>query len=77
MFKDLSKALNVENAKSRHSRGVQNVKEYGIAQDNAKLEIGQPIRQNAMKDPNNYNKCNKKQKVSRKLKNHRLPLSQA
>jgi hypothetical protein len=48
----------VVNVKSKHSRDAQNVKVYGIAQESAKLQIGQTINKNVIKKSNKFNKWN-------------------
>lgn len=73
MWKDLFKASSAANAKSKHLKDVQNVREFGIALENAKSEIGQHIKLNAIKGQNNCNKCNRKLKLNKKPKSQLLP----
>lgn len=73
MFKDLFKALNVGNAKSKLLKDALNAREYGIAHDNVKWVIGLHIKQNVMRDRNSYNKCNRRQKIIKKFKSQLHP----
>lgn len=59
MYKDWFKGLNVVNVKNRHLRDVQNVKVFGIVQNNVKFLIGQNINKNVMKNAKQQNKPNK------------------
>lgn len=73
MFKDLFKASNAENAKNKLLKDALNAREYGIAHDNVKWVIGLHIKQNVTKDQNNYNKCNRRQKINKKFKSQLHP----
>ena len=50
VFKVSYKDSNVESVENRHSKDVQNVNQFGIAQENVKLDIGLNIRSNVMQE---------------------------
>lgn len=72
MWKVLFKVSNAVNVKNKLLKDVPSVREFGIAPENVKLEIGQHIKLNVIKDQNNCNKCNRKLKINKKPKSQLL-----